>query len=248
MKKLFLKKLFLMVIAKLCTLIAVLFTYTATAQTIHLKTENYPPFNMEGVDATIIGVSTEIVETLFKRAEIDYTIELLPWQRAFASALKEKDTAVFSTTRTEERENKFRWVGPIVANNWVFLAKEKRNISISHLEEAQAYAVGGYQGDAVALYLEEQGFDLDLTPRDNLNALKIQRDRIDLWATGHLLGPYQAKELEVYGLKPIFTFRETIMSIAFNLNTDIALINKLNNELKRMKAENIFSEIQAKYQ
>ena len=218
------------------------------AQTITLTTENYPPFNMEGEGSTIIGVSTEIVETLFKRAGVDYTMELLPWQRAFTMALEEPNTAVFSTTRTAERESKFRWVGPIAENNWVFLAREHRNIELNNLEEAKAYRVGGYQGDAVALYLEDQGFELDLAPRDNLNALKIERDRLDLWATGHLLGPYQAKQLEVTGLEPVLTFRETIMSIAFNINTDPALIQKLNDELEVMRAEGVFEEIQAKYQ
>ena len=218
------------------------------AQTITLTTENYPPFNMEGEGSTIIGVSTEIVETLFKRAGVDYTMELLPWQRAFTMALEEPNTAVFSTTRTAERESKFRWVGPIAENNWVFLAREHNNIELNNLEEAKAYRVGGYQGDAVALYLEDQGFELDLAPRDNLNALKIQRDRLDLWATGHLLGPYQAKQMEVTGLEPVLTFRETIMSIAFNINTDPALVQKLNDELELMRSEGVFEEIQAKYQ
>jgi ABC-type amino acid transport substrate-binding protein len=136
----------------------------ALAQTIQLKTENYPPFNMSGEQDSIIGVSTEIVEELFKRAEIDYELELLPWQRAFSMALEEANTAVFSTTRTEERESKFKWVGPIAENNWVFLAKASRSLSVSNLEEAKSLRVGGYQGDAIALFLADQGFDLDLAP------------------------------------------------------------------------------------
>jgi polar amino acid transport system substrate-binding protein len=218
------------------------------AQTIHLKTEIYPPFNMSAEDGDIIGISTEIVEQLFKRAGVDYTLELLPWQRAFGMALEEENTAVFSTTRTAERESKFRWVGPIAENNWVFLAKKSRGISVANLEAAKSLRVGGYQGDAVALYLADQGFDLDLAPRDNLNVLKIDRDRLDLWATGHLLGPYTAKQNGVGGLVPVLTFRETIMSIAFNINTDQALIDNLNAELEAMKAEGVILDIQSGYQ
>ena len=218
------------------------------AQTIHLKTEIYPPFNMSAEDGDIIGISTEIVEQLFKRAGVDYTLELLPWQRAFGMALEEENTAVFSTTRTAERESKFRWVGPIAENNWVFLAKKSRGISVANLEVAKSLRVGGYQGDAVALYLADQGFDLDLAPRDNLNVLKIDRDRIDLWATGHLLGTYTAKQNGVGGLVPVLTFRETIMSIAFNINTDQALIDNLNAELEAMNAEGVILNIQSGYQ
>ncbi len=227
--------------------LALLSISPASAQTIHLKTENYPPFNMSGEGSDIIGISTEIVEQLFKRAGVDYTLELLPWQRAFGMALEEENTAVFSTTRTAERESKFRWVGPIAENNWVFLAKSSRNITVASLEEAKSLRVGGYQGDAVALYLTDQGFDLDLAPRDDLNALKINRDRLDLWATGHLLGPYTAKQQDVSGLESVLTFRETIMSIAFNINTDADLIDRLNAELQAMKAEGVIREIQDGY-
>lgn len=219
----------------------------AHAQTIHLKTENYPPFNMIGSGDSIVGISTEIVETLFKRAGVDYTLELLPWQRAFSLALNEQDNAVFSTTRTAQREAKFKWVGPLVENNWVFLAKKSRNISVQNLEEGKDYRVGGYQGDAVALYLTDQGYQMDLTQRDELNARKISRDRIDLWATGHLLGPYYAMQQGVFGLIPVMTFRETIMSIAFNINTDDAIIDRLNAELEAMKREGVVARIQDQY-
>ena len=230
-------------------LIGALSIQSSFAQTIQLKTENYPPFNMSDEQSRIVGISTEIVEQLFARAGVDYAMELLPWQRAFSMALEEPNTAVFSTTRTAERESKFKWVGPIVQNNWVFLAKESSGISVSSMAEAKALRVGGYQGDAVALYLQSQGFELDLASRDNLNALKLDRGRIDLWATGHLLGPYTAKLSGISGLKPILTFRQTIMSIAFNINTDDAVIDKLNAELEAMKAEpGLISEIESHYQ
>ncbi len=230
-------------------LIGALSIQSSFAQTIQLKTENYPPFNMSDEQSRIVGISTEIVEQLFARAGVDYAMELLPWQRAFSMALEEPNTAVFSTTRTAERESKFKWVGPIVQNNWVFLAKESSGISVSSMAEAKALRVGGYQGDAVALYLQSQGFELDLASRDNLNALKLDRGRIDLWATGHLLGPYTAKLSGISGLKPILTFRQTIMSIAFNINTDDAIIDKLNAELEAMKAEpGLISEIESHYQ
>ena len=237
-----------MLIKTIIGLLMLFFSAFSNAQTIHLKTENYPPFNMSGDSESIIGVSTEIVEVLFKRAGVDYTLELLPWQRAFSMALEEQNTAVFSTTRTAEREEKFKWVGPIAKNDWVFLAKASSEISISSLQEAKSYRIGGYQGDAAALYLADQGLELDLAPRDDLNALKIDRNRIDLWATGHLLGPYQAKQYNVSGLVPVLTFRETVMAIAFNINTDDAIIDKLNNELVAMKAEaGLISGIESNY-
>ncbi|MEM7194379.1 MAG: ABC transporter substrate-binding protein [Pseudomonadota bacterium] len=229
-------------------LIALSCVHSVHAQTIHLKTETYPPFNMNNEDEKIIGISTEIVETLFERSGVEYTMELLPWQRAFNMALEEQNTAVFSTTRTAEREPKFKWVGPLVQNNWVFLARERNDIEISSLDDAKGLKVGGYQGDAVALFLADQGFDLDLTPHDSLNARKLARDRIDLWATGHLLGPYQASLEGLSGFEPVFTFRETIMAIAMNINTPDEIVDRLNSELQAMRASGVIAEIEARYQ
>jgi len=226
----------------------VIFAGSLSAQTFQLNTENYPPFNMNDDQGKIIGISTEIVETLFKRAKVKYKLSLLPWQRAYGEALEKEGFAVFSTTRTTEREPLFKWVGPIVENNWVFLKKTKnKKIVVDGLRKARRYSIGGYHGDAVALFLESKGFDIDYVSKDYLNARKLDRGRIDLWATGQLLGPYYAKENDIHGLEEAFVFKKTVMAIAFNINTDDAIINKLNTELRKMVKEGLVERIKAGY-
>ena len=218
------------------------------AEKISLTTENYPPFNMRSKDGSITGISTDIVKELFSRAGVDYEMHFLPWQRAYGKALKEENSAVFSTTRTPEREELFKWVGPIVENNWVLLKKKDSDISLSSLEDAKKYKVGAYSGDATSLFLESEGFKVKNVAKDEKNVLKLQSGRIDLWATGHLLGPYYAKQQGVSGLEPALVFKKTIMSLAFNKSVDDALINKLNTELKKMVAEGVTEKIKSKYQ
>lgn len=224
------------------------------AQTLHLTTENYPPFNMSvnGKDAAtepdITGISTDIVRELFRRAGVEYTIRLYPWIRAYKIALETPNHGVYSTTRTEARETLFRWVGPLVETNWVFLAKKARQIKITSLDDARPYRIGGYSGDATALYLErEQGFTLHLTPFDAQNARKIARDRIDLWATGALLGPYLAQQEGVTGLEQVFQFKQTIMSIAFHKTVPMATIDQLNRVLQQMRQDGTIAAMYQRY-
>lgn len=224
-----------------------LFSNSLSAQTFQLKTENYPPFNLSNSNGDIIGISSDIVKALFKRANVKYEMELLPWQRAYSLALEQGDHAVFSTTQTIEREPLFKWVGPIVDNTWVFLKGPGSNIELTSLEDAKKYRVGGYRGDAVALFLEAKGFEIDYVSKDYLNARKLARGRIDLWATGQLLGPYYAKENGIHCLQEAFTFNETIMSIAFNINTDDQIISKLNRTLEVMKSQGVIERIKGKY-
>ena len=230
-----------------CWVFYILFSSAVSAQTFQLKTENYPPFNLDNSDGEIIGISTDIVEALFKRADVKYELELLPWQRAYRLALEEANHAVFSTTQTTKRQQLFKWVGPIVDNNWVFLKQAGSNIVLKDLNDAKKYRVGGYRGDATALYLESKGFKIDYVPKDYLNARKLDRGRIDLWATGQLLGPYYAKENGVENLEEALIFNKTIMSIAFNINTSDKIIRKLNQELELMQSEGVLDLIKAKY-
>lgn len=217
------------------------------AQTFQLKTESYPPFNFADSNEKVTGISSEIIEALFKRAGVKYDLELLPWQRAYRLALEENDHAVFSTTQTTERQALFKWVGPIVDNNWVFLKRANSNIVLKNLEDAKKYRVGGYSGDATAIYLESKGFKIDYVPKDYLNARKLDRGRIDLWATGQLLGPYYAKENGVANLEEALIFNETIMSVAFNIETDEEVIRTLNLELEAMRNDGALEAIKNKY-
>ncbi len=222
-------------------------------QTLHLVTENYPPLNMslDGGDSAnedqITGSSTEIVQELFKRARINYTLQLYPWKRAYWLAENKLNHAVYSTARTPAREELFKWVGPLAINNWVFFAKKERRIKIKHLEDAKKYRIGGYAGDAIAIYLQGEGFHLDLSEADHINAYLISKDRIDLWATGHLLGPYYAKRQGILGLEEVHIFNEIALLLAFNNATSSKLINKLNKIIRQMEKDGTIKAINKRY-
>ena len=223
-------------------------TASATHPQLLLTTENYPPFNMQQQDTSlIVGISTDLVREIMKRAGVSYTMKFLPWQRAYNMALKTENTCVFSTTVTEERKPKFKWVGPLVQNDWIFFARPGSEITVSSLEDARSYRVGGYKGDAVALFLESQGFNLDLASHDHVNPGKLAAGRFELWATGVHLGPYLARQAGVE-IEPLFTFRETVMGLACNRAVEDEVIAKLNRILAELKDEGVVDQILARYQ
>ena len=57
------------------------------AAPLNVMTEDYPPFNMQGEGGKIVGLSTEVVEELFKRAGVEYKLTLMPWKRAYEDTL-----------------------------------------------------------------------------------------------------------------------------------------------------------------
>jgi polar amino acid transport system substrate-binding protein len=231
----------------------IFFSAFANAQTIELKTEHYPPYNIDlspaeiSTKKQISGSSTEIVRELMKRSGYKYNMELLPWKRAYREAQDELMTGVFSTTRTDAREDLFKWVGPIAENNYVFFTSDKSNITINSFEDVKRYKVGVYGGSAALAILEKENIAVEIVPKDHLNALKLERQRIDLWFTGRLQGLYIAKNIGVTGLKEIYKTPSRYMYIAFNLETNDALIEQLNNIVEEMKDDGFFESVYYKY-
>jgi polar amino acid transport system substrate-binding protein len=202
---------------------------------ILVTTEEYPPFNMTQ-NGKVTGIATELVKSMFEKAGVAYKIEVLPWNRAYQTAQTQKDACVYSTTETPERKDLFQWVGPLLSNDWVLFAKADNATPLKSLDDTRGKVIGGYAGDAVAVYLEKGGYKVDAAPRDELNIPKLAAGRIDYWASGSELGPYLAKTQGAADLiKPVLTFNKTVMSLACNKDTDPAALAKLRAALEGLR-------------
>jgi polar amino acid transport system substrate-binding protein len=238
---------------------ALLFATVAHAEVLDspelvLLTENFPPNNMaaEGKnyarDENISGISVDLVREMFKRAGVKYQLTLrFPWQRIYQMALEKPGYGVFSTARLPERENDFKWVGPLSPDDWVLLAKADSPISLNSLEEAKQYKIGAYQGDAIAEHLTQQGLQPLTALRDLENAKKLQRGDIDLWATGDPAGLYLARQEGVSGLKNVLRFNTAQLYLALNKETPDAVVQKLQAALEQMRADGFAAEVLKRY-
>jgi len=218
-------------------------------KTIILTTEDMPPYStrINGKDNgkptdPLSGISIDIVNELFTRANIKHQILIYPWQRSFNTAMNNHNHAVFSATRNQQRERLFKWVGPIANNDWVVFSKKTASYDIQSINDISNYKVGGYQGDALSLYLEKQGINVDKASADKLNLQKLKYGRIDLWIAGNLVGAYRADKAGIE-VKQVFTFKDSDLWIAFNINTDDEIINKLNDILTQMKKDGSINEL-----
>ncbi|QTN30396.1 ABC transporter substrate-binding protein [Rhodoferax sp. AJA081-3] len=182
-----------------------------------VTTEDAPPFNFAADDGkTVVGSATEAVQEMFRRAKLEHTITLYPWMRAITMARTDKDTCVYSTTRTEEREKTFVGGASRLQQLGVF-ARANSTIKLDSFDDARKFKIGGYRGDAVALYLKALKFNVDESYYDDQNAKKLEGGRIDLWATGSQNGPYFAAKKNVK-IKPLLEFKQTELYLACNLS------------------------------
>ncbi|HYC42714.1 MAG TPA: ABC transporter substrate-binding protein [Noviherbaspirillum sp.] len=220
-------------------------------------TEDYPPFNFER-DGRRLGIAVDVLEEMLVQAGAKKTradIRVWPWARGYETALKEKNTVLFSTTRTEAREHLFKWVGPIMPSRIVLVAKKQRAIQIKsadHLKQS-AYKIGVVREDIGGQLLANLGVNKDRTVQANSGvsvAKMLQADRVDMWAYGAPVIMWNLKELgyPADAYEEVFTLTESQhYYYAVNKETDDKLVEKLQSALEQVKAKGRFNAIIARY-
>ncbi|WP_174873435.1 substrate-binding periplasmic protein [Vogesella oryzae] len=231
----------------LCLLLAATGYVVAEPLNLKLLTEDYPPFNMPLPGGQIGGSATDIVRELLQRSGIRYSIELLPWLRAYNRAVMEPATCVYATTRTEQREPQFKWIGPVAETSWVLYARNDNPRVLNNLEDARNFRLGGYSGDALAQYLIARNFDVDLANNDVQNVRKLQAGRIDYWATGKYSGALLLAREKISNVRPVLTFNTTFLYLACNVGMNDQLVSQLNDTLRKMQKDGTVAKINAHY-
>lgn len=218
---------------------------------LRLMTENAPPFNYPGKDGQTTGLSVDIVREILRRLGTpDHPIELLPWNRAYRIVETEPNTALFSMTRTPEREPLFHWVGPLADNTWCFYARKDRKLVLSSFEDAKPYRIGTYLNDACEIYLKELGFPhLDSVNDDLTNVRKLAAGRIDLWIVGKAQMPCLAQQagIDPARFESVLTVKETLLYLAFNRKTSPEIIEEWQRIFAAMESDGTLASIRKKY-
>ncbi len=204
---------------------------------LYLVTEHAPPGSML-VGDQVGGFITDRVRDILKRTGIDYSIELLPWKRAYTAALQRSDACVYATTRTPEREGLFKWVGPLMQADWVLMGRAGHHYNLRTLDDARGLRIGTYNGDVRDDYLRARGFNVDPAPNDLVNPPKLLAGRIDLWAAS--LRP-DSRVLEQNGwagkVVPVLVFKRVKVYLACNRALPDALIARMNGAVAQREAE-----------
>ena len=214
-----------------------------------ILTEEFPPFNFSE-NGKVKGVSTDIVREILNKMNLPDNIEIKPWSIGYSTIQKEDNVILFSTTRSPGRENLFKWVGPLVSNNVVFFARKGSGLSVSNLDEARsAKNIGVYMDDFGEILLKEKGFtNLESVVDNKLNVKKLMEGKIELWLANELTGKHMAREAGVADkIEKIYDVQEDSMYLAFSRSTPDSIIEKWQNVLDEIKADETFARILSKW-
>ena len=222
---------------------------------LQLFTELAPPFNYYTgplMQYQPAGSSVDIVNEIQKRLGYVSTISLVRWFDGYANVLELPNSALFTTARTAERENRFQWVGPIATMIPRFYTLDNAGLSITTLEAAKALTVTTPYQWYTHDYLINNGFPHILataqTPMDALNqllngeadALLVGSEAID-WLCNETGVPRSS--LAEQPIEP----PQQQGYIAFSLNTPRETVTRWQAALDAMKADGTFDNIFLNY-
>ena len=218
-------------------------------------TEDYAPLNFSK-NGKVQGISVDVMVEMLKVAGSKKTredISLQPWARGYKQVQAMKNTALFAMSRTEAREELFKWVGPIIPSNIVLVAKKSRGIKINSVEDiSQFNKIGVVRDDIGEQMLLELGVPKENLHRTNsgMNTAKmLDKERVDMWAYGRVVALWNIKEL---GFNPgdyeeVYILKESQQYFAFHKDTESAVIAKLQTALDELRSNGKLKEIVSTY-
>lgn len=213
---------------------------TIQAQSFKAYSESMPPYNYIQ-NGKVNGFSTELLKQITKNSDIYIEqIEILPWKRAYEKVKNTKNTILYSTARSKERENLFKWVGPIDHIKVGIVAKKSKHIKIKKVDDLNKYKIGTITSSYVEQKLLKNGLNTDSL--DSFISVKSQikkliSGRVDsvafsipaicyfLVSIGEDLSDYEV----------IYPLGEAKLYFAFNKETSKETINELNRNIKNIK-------------
>tara|TARA_R110002126_G_scaffold172606_10_gene321374 strand:+ start:2103 stop:2927 length:825 start_codon:yes stop_codon:yes gene_type:complete len=188
--------------------------------TLLFLTEHSPPGQFLTDEGEVAGPTIELLKILASNLRQDVQFSLLPWARAYEIALQGNNTVLFETARIPQREQRFKWVGPIKLFDMRLYGT--KSVSQSRLEVNllhRVYRACGYRGAAHVSYLMALGFEegknLTLTSRAGDCFEMIRKGRTDIVALNYYRYGDEVSEedLVIYAMNPLY-FSELFLAFS----------------------------------
>ncbi len=250
---------------KLFTLIILILTLNSYAEDSKLKTEalnninfmteDYPPFNYSQ-NGKVTGFGTDIIVKVFNELNLKKNAEnimILPWARSYRKVQKVgKRNALFLMGRTTQRENLFKWVGPVPGNKYAIVTY-RGGPKVKGIEDLKGEKVVSIRKDIGGHALIDAGF-----PKDNLMEVSkvkqlfslIKKKRFKFFSYG-LVGLKEKMKTSGFYMedfKVAFIFKESDLYYAFNKSIEDKTVKKYQKGLNKvMSDEKFLKELKEKY-
>ena len=215
-----------------------------TLESLTCITEDFPPFNYkEG--GQYHGIAVDLLVEIWKDLGVNRSSEsivLMEWSEGYQKTLNEANTLLFSTSRIPEREDLFRWAGPITRINESIIALGGSSLSIQTGADLKQYTIGVISDYSNISLLHNLGItNEELTFVHNAEELyrKLDGGEVDVIAFSEASGQIVAQLMgyDPSRFTPVFTLKSSEIYYAFNRDTDPQVVEAFQTSIDRLKNE-----------
>ncbi|BBD09592.1 uncharacterized protein DFE_2866 [Desulfovibrio ferrophilus] len=229
---------------------------TATAQqhsfnSLNWITEEYYPYNFTE-NGLVSGISVDLLRMTWEEMQEPLTIiTAYPWARAYRMAQTQPGTVLFSMARTPEREQMFKWAGPIANVRFVLTAPKSRHLKIAKGTDLTGLRIGTLREDVGDQLLDPWRDICTVEPVATVdqNLKKLDMGRLDLISyeesSTRLLLLRHGKNPNDY--ETAFVLEEVPIYFAFHKDTPDDLVQRFQQALDRVKQSTRFSDLVDEY-
>lgn len=216
--------------------------------------QDYKPYSyIENDNRT--GMMVEIAEAMMKKIGSNKTgkdIEISAFSKSFIRKNNDANTVFFPLAQLPEREKYFKWVGPITTDEPVLFAKKSKQIKINSPEDLNKYTIAikdGYSAEKLLKKIGVKSDALKSNDSDNDSLDAITQDKVDLIACNRLtcLIEMKDKKLNPMNYEVVFQMQGSMLSFAFNKDTDQEILDKFSKAFEEFKSTQEFKNISKRY-
>lgn len=200
-------------------------------------------------DQKIKGYAVDVVKAILADSEHKYNIALLPWIRAYRKAETNKNTLIFPIVRTDNREDKFKWIGELIPISYdLYCLTTSLSSPPLTIEQIRKEPVGVVRNDIRANYLKESNFTNLILTSGNEQTHKMMAGGRFKYFVSSALGLTQLKNkynIQAKDVTKIVEFKklQTNIEVAISLKTSDELVNKLKKSYANIRNNGKYLEI-----
>lgn len=223
---------------------------TASAADLQLLTDNHPPLHfMQGNQ--LAGFGVDVVQALATQTGDRIHLQQVPLLRALRVASDTPDTGVFTVLRTDDRDDRYQWVGPLIEVETALYARDNLQPPVHSLREAD------HMGRITVprkwlVYSYLQGQDLNNlygveTPEQMMRLFSLGRTDFvvsDTWSKAALA---REQGIEPARLQYQIPLMKQNTYIAFSPQTDPKQVARWQQALDTLRADGLLEQMRQRW-
>lgn len=213
-----------------------------------------PPLSFEQ-DGQVTGLAVDLLRRMAETAGLELSLALQPRLRAEKSFLDTPGSLLFPLARLPERENRYRWVGPVLPRRvGIYSLAHRTDVRYRSLHQLDGLRVGATAGTATLEQLLGEGLkpgkELEVSPSYEASVRKLLAGRMDLLVIGDLNIYWQLQQMR----EPADRIREVAVldasvdySFGLHLDGDAAPAEALQRALDQLRRNGAIERVKQAY-